>query len=78
MRKIPVLALSLLAVTTALAQNTFHGNVARTGAYEKPGPTRFRGVKWAFKAGGAIVTSPAVDRGVVYVGSMDGKLYAIE
>ena len=78
MRKIPVLALSLLAVTTALAQNTFHGNVARTGAYEKPGPTRFGGVKWAFKAGGAIVTSPAVADGVVYIGSLDGHLYAVE
>jgi outer membrane protein assembly factor BamB len=27
---------------------------------------------------GAIMSSPVVDRGVVYVGSMDGKLYAIE
>ncbi len=27
---------------------------------------------------GAIMSSPAVDRGVVYVGSMDGNLYAIE
>ena len=78
MRKIPVLALLLLAVTTALAQSTFHGNVERTGAYEEPGPTRFGGVKWAFKAGGAIVTSPAVADGVVYIGSLDGHLYAVE
>lgn len=78
MRRIPVLALLLLAVTTALAQSTFHGNVARTGAYEEPGPTRFGGVKWAFKAGGAIVTSPAVADGVVYIGSLDGHLYAVE
>ena len=78
MRKIASLALSLLAVTTSLAQSTFHGNVERTGAYEKPGPTRFGGVKWAFKAGGAIVTSPAVAEGVVYIGSLDGHLYAID
>jgi outer membrane protein assembly factor BamB len=27
---------------------------------------------------GAIMSSPAVDRGVVYVGSMDGNLYALK
>jgi outer membrane protein assembly factor BamB len=26
---------------------------------------------------GAIMSSPAVDQGVVYVGSMDGNLYAL-
>ena len=146
MRKIACLALSLFAVTNALTQATFHGNSQRTGVYEKPGPTKFGGVKWAFKSAddpanhngklyaisastgklawefqtdaskadpmkvlnpdgslnqdsfapifndfqdmyldfyrfvsiGAIMSSPVVDRGVVYVGSLDGKLYAIE
>ena len=27
---------------------------------------------------GAIMSSPAVDKGVVYVGSMDGNLYALQ
>lgn len=27
---------------------------------------------------GAIMSSPAVDQGVVYVGSMDGNLYALQ
>ena len=27
---------------------------------------------------GAIVSSPVVDRGVVYFGSMDGNLYALQ
>ena len=49
----------------------------RTGAYKKPGPTRFGGVTWAFKAGGAIVTSPAVAGDLVDVGNHNGKLYAI-
>jgi outer membrane protein assembly factor BamB len=46
--------------------------------YEKPGPAVLTGVKWAFKAGGPIVTSPAVADGVVYIGSLDGHLYAID
>jgi outer membrane protein assembly factor BamB len=33
---------------------------------------------WKFEAGGSITSSPAVVDGVVYVGSRDGKLYAIE
>jgi outer membrane protein assembly factor BamB len=72
------LAVTLLAAGAAFSQSTFHGNVARTGVYAKAGPTTLRGVKWAFPAGGAIVTSPAVVDGVVYIGSLDGHLYAID
>jgi outer membrane protein assembly factor BamB len=62
----------------SLAQSTFHGNAARTGVYDSPGPAQFTGVKWAFKTGGPIVASPAVANGVVYIGSADGFLYAID
>src|SRR5207244_3991681 len=48
-----------------LAQATFHGNNARTGVYAGAGPSQ-PAVKWTFKAGGPIVTSPAVADGVVY------------
>ena len=70
--------LILLLAVTALAQNTFHGNNARSGVYDSPGPKQLGSVKWAFKAGGAIVTSPAVADGVVYIAAMDGHLYAID
>jgi outer membrane protein assembly factor BamB len=33
---------------------------------------------YRFASIGAIMSSPAVDRGVVYVGSMDGNLYALQ
>jgi eukaryotic-like serine/threonine-protein kinase len=78
MKSIATAALVLLAAAPALAQSTFHGNLARTGVYESAGPTRFGGVKWAFKAGGPIVTSPAIADGVVYIASMDGHLYAVD
>jgi outer membrane protein assembly factor BamB len=67
-----------LAFTVSFAQTTFHGNVARTGVYDAPGPTRFTEVHWAFKAGGPIVTSPAVADGVVYIASLDGHLHAVD
>jgi len=34
-------------------------------------------LKWSYQTGGKINVSPAVAGNVVYVGSTDGKLYAI-
>jgi len=71
--------LSFLAFTGILfAQSTFHGNVARTGVYETPGPTVLKGLKWTFTAAGPIVASPAIADGVVYIASLSGHLYAID
>lgn len=36
------------------------------------------GLKWAFKTKGKIFSSPVVHNGVVYIGSEDGNLYAID
>jgi outer membrane protein assembly factor BamB len=68
----------LIAVASSFAQNTFHGNNAHSGVYESAGPKQLGGVKWAFKAGGPIVASPAIADGVVYIGAMDGHLYALD
>jgi outer membrane protein assembly factor BamB len=73
-----ILVLFLLAVPVAGAQTTFHGNNARTGVYDSPGPKQLNDVKWTFKTGGPIVSSPAIADGVVYIGSSDGGLYAVD
>jgi eukaryotic-like serine/threonine-protein kinase len=73
-----LVAAVVLSAVPALAQSTFHGNVARTGVFESPGPATFGGVKWTFKTGGPIVGSPAVAGGVIYIGSFDGHLYAVD
>jgi outer membrane protein assembly factor BamB len=62
----------------AAAEGTFHGDNARTGVYAGAGPAQAPAVKWAFKTEGAIVTSPTIADGVVYIGSMSGHLYAID
>jgi len=67
---IVILVLLLLGAHGAVGQATFHGNVARTGVYDSPGPTKLTGVKWAFKTGWPIVTSPAIADGVVDIPSM--------
>jgi eukaryotic-like serine/threonine-protein kinase len=68
----------LVSLQSAFSQNTFHGNNARTGVYDSAGPKQLNGVKWTFKTGGAIVASPAIADGVVYISSTDTQLYAID
>lgn len=72
------IATLLVVVATAFAQNTFHGNIAHSGVYDSPGPQQLGSPKWTFKAGGPIVTSPAIAAGAVYIGALDGHLYAID
>jgi eukaryotic-like serine/threonine-protein kinase len=73
-----VLGTIALTCQLAVAQTTFHGNVARTGVYDSAGPKQFGGIKWTFKTGGPIVASPVMADGVVYIPSMDSYLYAID
>ena len=77
--KRPLLGILTCVLIQAVgAQATFHGDNARTGVYPGSGPVQPAVVKWRFKTGGAVVSSPAVAEGVVYVGSADGNLYAID
>jgi len=78
MKKITALVLFLFAGQAAHAQATFHGNNARTGVYQSSGPKVLKGIKWQFKTQGAIVSSPAIANGIVYIGSSDGALYAVD
>jgi outer membrane protein assembly factor BamB len=56
----------------------FRGNLQHTGVYDARGVPDLHGVKWAFKTGGRVYSSPAVADGVVFVGSTDGNLYAVD
>jgi outer membrane protein assembly factor BamB len=74
----PTLVLFFFCVQSTGAQTTFHGNIARTGVYESSGPKQFGGVHWTFKTEGPIISSPAIADGVVFIGSTDGNLYAVD
>src|ERR1700682_4373803 len=78
---------TLAAVVLFLSQNvpaysketsTFRGDLQHTGVYHTGGVAQFTRVKWKFHTHGFVVSSPAVADGVVYVGSNDGNLYAID
>src|SRR5690348_5652640 len=71
-------ALLLLSSHFAASQNMFHANPAHTGIYEGAGPAQLGGVQWTFHTAGPIVSSPAIVNGVMYIGSWDGHLYAVD
>lgn len=78
MKKIAALMLLVFVGQSGNGQTTFHGNNARTGVYQAAGPKVLKGIKWQFKTQGAIISSPAIAKGIVYVGSSDGALYAVD
>ena len=56
----------------------FRHDLNRSGTSDLDGELSNGTVAWVFSTGGAIYSSPAVSKGVVYVGSRDSKLYALD
>ena len=56
----------------------FRGDAAHSGMYSGAGPRAMRGVKWKFPTGGRIVGSAVARDGVIYFGSDDGNVYAVD
>jgi outer membrane protein assembly factor BamB len=68
-----VLSAALAAEPAQFRTDAHHG-----GLYAGAGVPVLHGVKWKFRAGAAIVSSPAVSGGVVYFGSGDHNVYAVD
>jgi eukaryotic-like serine/threonine-protein kinase len=65
-------------VSDSMGVPMFRANSARTG--EMPGP-RFIGsptIRWSFETNAQVRSSPAVVRNVLYIGSLDGSVYALD
>lgn len=60
------------------AQSMFRGDASHSGVYSGAGPRQLHGVKWKFATGDRIVSSPVAHEGVLYFGSDDGNLYAVD
>ena len=56
----------------------FRANLAHTGVYEGRGVPSLHGPGWEFKTKGVVDSSPAVADGIVFFGSDDHYLYALE
>ena len=57
---------------------TFRANTQRTGEFKASGVPELKGLKWRFKTGDKVRSSPVVVGGVLYVGSLDGNFYALD
>ena len=77
---LPGLSLCALLSAASFAQDSpmFRNDQAHTGVYSAVGAPALHGVKWVFHTGGEVNSSPAVVAGVVFAGSNDGKMYAID
>jgi len=56
----------------------FRHDLGRSGTTDSSGNLPQGKLKWVFATGAPILSSPAVADGTVYVGSRDGKLYALD
>jgi outer membrane protein assembly factor BamB len=56
----------------------FRGDPAHSGLYAGAGPSKSPRLKWKFKTRLAVVSSPVVVNGVLYAGSNDHNLYALD
>src|SRR6188768_2247789 len=77
MRPIPLFLLAAAAASPAAAQTTmFRGTPDHLGNFAGAAPT-LQTLAWKFKTGGRVISSPLVVGDVVYAGSTDGSLYAV-
>jgi eukaryotic-like serine/threonine-protein kinase len=70
--------LCLCLTSAAQAQSMFRGNAAHTGVYPGVAPREFHRVKWKFPTGARVVGSPVMKDKVIYFGSDDGNVYAVD
>lgn len=54
----------------------FRADAAHSGVYASAAPA-LKSVRWRFRASGSLISSPVISGGIVYVGSNDGRLYAV-
>ena len=71
-------AAAICVAMNGQAQSMFRGDGAHTGIYADKGPRQFHRVKWTFPTGGRIVSSPVAQDGVIFFGSDDGYVYAVD
>ncbi len=75
------IAIGLGAVAMALsahAQSMFRGDPGRSGVSTEKAPREFHRVKWKFPTGDRIMSSPVKHDKILYFGSDDGNIYAVD
>ena len=85
-RMLPALAWAFAAATSSCQPASspdhpaamFRGDARHSGVFATEGVETLPGVHWQFQTQGAVRSSPVVSGGRLYVGSTDGRLYALD
>lgn len=72
------LAAPVAPVIRAASSPMYRGNPQRTGYYDATGLQQLTGVQWRFQVGDSVRSSAAIADGVIYFGSHDQHLYAVD
>jgi outer membrane protein assembly factor BamB len=56
----------------------FRGDAAHSGTYASPPLEHFGGLQWRVQTGGMVHSSATIHEGALYIGSGDGRLYALD
>ena len=72
------LTFAALCAGQAFGQAMFRGDAAHSGVYPGGALRELHGVKWRFPTGDRIVGSPVWSDGVIYFGSDDNSVYAVD
>ena len=65
------------AIVSTQTTAMFRGGAAHSGVYDTRPPTRLK-LKWKFQTGETVFSSPTFADNVIYVGSADNGVYALE
>jgi outer membrane protein assembly factor BamB len=68
----------IVASSMVVAQPMFRSGPEHSGVYADQGPRQFHRVKWKFPTGDRVVSSPVYADGVIFFGSDDGNVYAVD
>jgi outer membrane protein assembly factor BamB len=76
---VPVaMSLAFFPGTTARSEALqFRGDAAHSGVYASTAVPALDRLKWKFKTGAKVISTPAVSGGMVYIGSADHSVYAL-
>ncbi len=72
-----LLLFALCTMRKPADSRAFHSDPAHLGIYQAPELDSLGKLNWRFKTEGRIFSSPAVMDGIVYIGSEDSNLYAV-
>jgi outer membrane protein assembly factor BamB len=64
--------------TPAAEPAMFRGDAPHRGIYDAAGAPVLHGVRWTFRTGAPVISTPLIANGTVYIGSSDHNLYALD